>query len=343
MAGITAAVLTNAGGAHLDAYFTGLAASPEADGVVVADPSGAWEELAKKNLGDKLKSFERDHVKALATHKPALAVVTLEAVQSPPVIKAALEANCHVLAEKPSCVRSEDFAPLAQLADMKHRNIMLALANRLRGTVQAARKMLRGGQLGQLYGCEMHIIADHTRLTQPAYHKSWFADPARAGGGQLMWLGIHWIDLVMFLTGSKITETTGFTGIVGGEPIKAEDSAAMAVRFDNGMFGTITGGYYLDKGYHSHVKIWGSHGWLQLEPHSSVPFQWYSTKDSSPAIKKYEGSKESASYTPFVQACVRSCLNLEAPPITTAESLQALQTVFTCYRAAETGRVQKVS
>jgi predicted dehydrogenase len=288
MPGITVAVLTNTAGAHLDAYLAGLAATAEAEAVVVADPSGASEAAARKTLGDKLKSFSRDHKQTLADHQPAMALVTTEAVQAPPIIRAALEASCHVLCEKPSCVRAEDFEPLVQLADMKHRLLMLALANRLLGTVQAAKKLILSGQIGQLYGCELHIVADQTRLKSPAYHQSWFADRARAGGGHLMWLGIHWIDLIMFMTGSKIVEAAGFTGIVGGQPLKAEDSAAMALRFDNGTFGTMTSGYYLDRGYHSHIKIWGSHGWMQLEPHGGEPLQWYSTKDTPPHPPQFD-------------------------------------------------------
>jgi len=157
-----------------------------------------------------------------------------------------------------------------------------------------------------------------------------------------MWLGIHWIDLVMYMTGSKIVEAAGFTGIVGGQPLKAEDSAAMAVRFDNGSSGTITSGYYLDRGYHSHIKIWGSHGWIQLEPHGGEALQWYSTKDSPPQVKRYEGPVDQASYTPLVRACVRASQDLQPPPLTGAESLLALQTVFACYRSAETGRAQRV-
>ena len=343
MPGITVAVLTNVGGAHLEAYLAGLAAIEEVAAVVVADPSGASEASARKTLGAKLKSFEKDHAKALADHQPAMALVTMEAVQSPPVIKAALEANCHVLAEKPSCVRAEDFEPLVTLADMKHRHLMLALANRLLGTVQAAKKLIHSGQIGKIYGCELHIVADQTRLKSPTYHQSWFADRARSGGGHLMWLGIHWIDLVMFMTESKIVEAAGFTGIVGGQPLKAEDSAAMALRFDNGSFGTITSGYYLDRGYHSHIKIWGSHGWVQLEPHGGEPLQWYSTKDTPPQVQKHEGPAEQGSYTPLVRACVRAAQGLEPPTLTGAESLHALKTVFACYRAAETGRAQKVT
>lgn len=343
MPGITVAVLTNTAGAHLEAYLAGLSVTEEVEAVVVADPGGASEAAAKKTLGAKLKSFERDHGKALADHKPAMALVTLEAVQSPSVIQAALEANCHVLAEKPSCVRAEDFEPLARLADMKHRHLSLALANRLLGTVQAARKLIQSGQIGKLYGCELHIVADQTRLTKPAYHQSWFADKARAGGGHLIWLGIHWLDLAMFMTGSKVVEVAGFTGIVGGQPLKAEDSAAMALRFDNGSFGTMTSGYYLDKGYHSHIKIWGSHGWVQLDPHGGEPLQWYSTKDSPPQIKKYDGPAEQGSYTPLVKECVRAAMGMTPPPLTAAESLHVLKTVFACYRAAVTGHSQRVT
>ena len=158
-----------------------------------------------------------------------------------------------------------------------------------------------------------------------------------------MWLGIHWIDLVMHITDSKIVEAAGFTGIVGGQPLKSEDSAAMALRFDNGSFGTITSGYYLDRGYHSHIKIWGSHGWLQLEPHGGEALQWYSAKETPAKVQKHDGPAEEAGYTPLVRVCVRASLGLEPPPLTGAESLLALQTVFACYRAAETGRSQKVS
>ena len=342
MPGANVTVLTDAGGAHVGEYLKALAVSEEVESVIVADPSGSCEAAAKNTLGVKLKSFERDHAKALAAHHASLVLVTMEAVKAPPVIHAALEANCHVLAEKPSCVRGEDFEPLARLAEMKHRHLMLALANRMRGTVQAARKLIESGQIGKIYGCELHIIADQTRLKSPAYHKAWFADRTRAGGGHLIWLGIHWLDLIMHMTGSKIIEAAGFAGIVGGQPLKSEDSAAMALRFDNGTFGTITSGYYLDRGYHSHVKVWGSDGWLQLEPHGGEPLQRSSTKAAPAAVKKYEGVPDAVSYTPLVKACVRASLDLQPPPLTGAESLHVLKTVFACYRAAETGQSQKI-
>ena len=54
--------------------------------------------------------------------------------------------------------------------------------------------------IARIDGVEAHLIADQTRLTRPAYHESWYAKKARDGGGHLIWLGIHWLDLARFLT-----------------------------------------------------------------------------------------------------------------------------------------------
>ncbi len=341
---IKVGLITGAGGAHLSAYFSALAQTDEVASVALSDPSEQSLTSARNTLGGKLSNVYRDHARMLATEKPVMALVSLEAAKAPPVIAAALEAGCHVFAQKPACVRAEDFQKLATQADSKHLYLMLALANRINPPIIAARRLVHTGRIGKVYGLEMHLIADQTRLTRPAYHKTWFAQRTRAGGGHLSWLGIHWLDLAMFITGSKIAEVSGFAGNVGGQPIDIEDSAAIGLKFDNGTFGTLTSGYYLDRGYHSHIKIWGSQGWLHLEPMKDVPLQWYSTRNTPDSkTQQYEGPKEPKGYTPFVRAAVRACAGLQEPPVTADESLHVLQTVFSFYRAAQSGTSQRVS
>jgi len=188
--------------------------------------------------------------------EPQMAVVSLEAAAAPPAIEAALDAACHVFAEKPSCTRAADFEKLVRKAQQKHRHLMLALANRSHAPVREARRLVRAGKLGKVYGVEVHLVTDQTRLKNEEYRKSWFCSKARAGGGQLIWVGIHWLDLALYVTGLKVKQVAGFAGVVGGQPIDVEDSAALSLRFDNGSFGTMTSGYYLDKGYQSHVQVW---------------------------------------------------------------------------------------
>lgn len=343
---IKVGVITHDGGAHLSAYFAALAASDEVESVALADPSSLSTEAAKKALGDRLRGVHADVDKMLQQEKPVLALVSMEAALAPPMIERALDAGCHVFAEKPACVRIEDFDKLARKADSKHLHLMLALANRLNPPVREARRLIRSGAIGKLYGLEMHIIADQTRLASPTYAKNWFAQRARAGGGHLIWLGIHWLDLAMHITGAKIQEVAGFKGVVGGQPLDVEDSAAVAFRFDNGTFGTLTSGYYLDRGYHSHIKVWGSRGWLQLEPHGNhdIPLEWSSTDGAKAAtVQRYDGPKEPSGYTPFVQAAVRAAAGLQEPPITAADGLHVLKTIFAFYKAAETGQTQRIA
>ena len=341
---IKVAVATHAGGAHLGAYFSALAATKEIESIALADPSGRHNAAAKKALGDKLGATYDDVGKMLKAFQPTMTLVTMEAALAPPIIEAALERGSHVFAEKPSCVKAADFRKLKNLADAKHLHLMLAFANRLNPEVQRARQLIRDGDIGKIYGVDMHLIADQTRLTKPSYQKAWFTQKERSGGGHLIWLGIHWLDLATYLTGAKVQQVAGFTANVGGQPINVEDSAAVTMRYDSGALGTLTSGYYLDRGYHSHIKIWGSAGWLHLEQMKDKPLKWYSTRGKKKGeIQEFGGSKQPRGYTPFVQAAVRACAGLQETPISNADSLHAIETVYAMYDAAASGRTQTVT
>ena len=106
---IRVGVVTHAGGAHLSHYFAGLAAAQDCDSVVLSDPSGQSFESARKTLGNKLTATYAKLGEMLRSEKPRMALVTMEAVLASPAIDACLDAGCHVLAEKPSCVRAADF------------------------------------------------------------------------------------------------------------------------------------------------------------------------------------------------------------------------------------------
>jgi predicted dehydrogenase len=340
---IKVAVVTQADGAHLPDYFSSLAKIEEAESVALVDPSGKSVEAARKTLGAKLAEVHKDRDAMLRAFRPHLAIVSLEAAAAPAVIDAALEAGCHVFAEKPSCTRAADFQMLVRKAQTKHRHLMMAFANRSHAPVREARKIVQGGQLGKVYALEVHLITDQTRLKSADYRKSWFCQKARAGGGQLTWVGIHWLDLALFVTGLKVKQVTGFAGNVGGQPIDVEDSAALSMHFDNGCFGTMLSGYYLDRGYQSFVQVWGEHGWLKLRAVEEEPLEWYSSKDDkAPKIERFGYRKGARGYLPFMKECVRASAGLAPPPITPEEGLHVLRTIFAFYDAVRTGQTRKV-
>ena len=239
---ISAAMIAGAGGAHLNYYFESLALCEEVTTVHYCDPSGDSKALAQKLLGKKLTASYPDVASLFRKEKPELALISMEPGASPPVIDAALDAGCHVLAEKPGCLHLEDFEKLNRKAKAHNRELLLALGNRIDPAIIEAKRLVHEGTIGKIYGIEVHLIADHTRLTRPTYGKLWQAQKARAGGGHLIWLGIHWLDLATFITESPVRAVTAMTANIGGLPFDVEDSAVVTMQFANGSLGTMTSG-----------------------------------------------------------------------------------------------------
>jgi predicted dehydrogenase len=339
-------VVTEPGGAHLDLFVRALGACEGVDTVALCDPSGASFERSKKSLSSRAATARTfgDYREMLREQRPEIVVMTLEPVHTPPVIEAALEAGAHVLAEKPPCVRQADFERLVALAQAKKRHLMLAFATRVTPPARKARELVEQGYLGKLYGVSMTWIADQTRLRNPAYHKTWTAQKARAGGGQLIFHGVHYIDLIQYIAGSTVTRVSGFVRNVGGQPIDVEDAAVVALEFSSGMVGTLNTGYYLDKNYDNRITVWGSEGWLRFGfTSTSLPLEWYSTRSGAPkGVQTFSYSDEPDGYYILTREAVAAARGLAQAPMTGAECLAVMKAVFAAYRAAGTGVTQKV-
>ena len=337
---IRVGILTQENGPHLSAYLRALAKIDNIAGVGLSDESGATFEKARSTLGHKLTAF-RDHNKMLREFQPRTAIVCHSAYQAPPLIRMSLEANCHVLAEKPSCTRADDFEPLVNLAESRGLGLMLAFYMRVHPGAVQAKKLVRSGLIGKPYGAHLLVVADQTRLTRPSFHRSWLASREKAGGGQLIWLGIHYVDLIQHLVEDRIDRVSAITQNVGEQPIDTEDAVGVTFQFKKGMVGTYHGGYYLDRGYHLGLTLWGSKGWLRLDEDNS-PLEWYSTHPDAPnGIQSFPFTSTSP-YQRLVQASLDAARGLVPIPATGEECLHVLKAIFGAYKAAETGRTQKI-
>ncbi len=338
------ALLTEPGGPHLSIYIEQLGRNPAVKQVSVADSGGAVFADCQKQWQSRFGQVPtyRDYHDLLREQHPDLVVVCFASDHAPAPIEAALNAGSHVLAEKPACVRVEDFERLHNLAQAKGRQLMLALATRSNSLVIKARDLVHQGALGKLYGATAWFIADQARLQKAGYHKSWFASKEHAGGGHLIWLGIHYVDALQFITGQRIARVCGFTSNVGGQPMDVEDAASVALQFEGGMLGTLESGYFLDRSYNSLIRIWGAGGWLSADLISGGPLEWYLNSDKK--VQQFAPTFPATdSYLPFIQAVIESVRTGTPAPVTSAECLQALRAVFGLYDAAANGRTRTVA
>lgn len=342
---IKVGVITEPTGTHMSGYFKALATCSGIKQVVVAGTPGQDFQKAQELLGEQGRNLRpySDYREMLDKVRPQMALISTEAYHAPERIEAALNAGCHVLTEKPPCTGVSQFEKLFQIAESKGRHLMIALATRMNPLAAKARELVQAGTIGRLYGTTMTWIGDQTRLTKPAYQQSWLSSKKKAGGGKLIFHGIHYLDIIEHIAEDRIQEVCGFVKNVGGQPIEVEDAAVVALQFKKGMVGTLNTGYYLDKGNSNFISIWGSEGWLRFDLPSTNSLRWHSTIAGAPKeIQSFSVEKETDDYELMVQNAIDASRGVEKPFMTSAESLQAMKVVFAAYRSAETGKTQTV-
>lgn len=113
------------------------------------------------------------------------------------VAQFALSRGKHVLSEKPMALRVEEAREMKQSAERAGKVLMVAQNNRFRSETQLAKKWVTEAQLGHIY----HAKAGWVRRNGIPGWGSWFTAKDRAGGGPLIDVGVHVLDMALYLMG----------------------------------------------------------------------------------------------------------------------------------------------
>ncbi len=114
-----------------------------------------------------------------------------------PVAIAALEGGRHVLCEKPLARTGAEARTIVEAAVAAGRVLQVAFNHRARGDVQTLKRHIEGGVLGRIY----HVKANWLRRSGIPTLGSWFTSREMAGGGPLIDLGVHILDIALYLLG----------------------------------------------------------------------------------------------------------------------------------------------
>ena len=146
-----------------------------------------------------------------------------------PATIAALEAGKHVLCEKPPALNHAQARQMVETATRAGKLLAFALQRRFSPAVEALHEVVASGELGEVY----HARAVWTRAWGvPKGLGGWFTDPARAGGGALIDIGVHVLDMAWFLMGCPApTTVSGQVFNKFPEETRTDDSAFALVRF----------------------------------------------------------------------------------------------------------------
>ncbi len=123
------------------------------------------------------------------------------------VTGAAVAAGKHVLVEKPAARNAAELAPVAEAAHRASVTVKVGFNHRFHPALELAHKMFSAGEVGPL----LYIRARYGHGGRVGYDREWRADPAIAGGGEMLDQGVHLIDLARWFAGDFV-EVAGHVG-----------------------------------------------------------------------------------------------------------------------------------
>jgi len=219
-----------------------------------------------------VKDFYTDYREMIADDEiDAIDVCTPNYLHAPMVI-AALEAGKHVICEKPISTNAADARKMVEASKKSGKIFMMGFNNRFRGDTQLLKKCIEKGDLGEIYYAKTGWLR---RKGIPGIG-GWFTTKEQSGGGPLIDLGVHVLDLTLWLMGNpKPVYVMGSSYAKFGPDMArqqggtydVEDLATGMVKLENG--GTV----FVEASWHSHVErevtysqLVGTKGGAELDP-----------------------------------------------------------------------------
>jgi predicted dehydrogenase len=152
---------------------------------------------AAESLAERYGAMVCATVEELLATAPQVVVVATSHDRLAGFAERALMAGAHVLVEKPAGLSTAQIDRLIECRQSSGRLLKVGFNHRFHPAIARVIAEVRSGDHGEL----MHLRGRYGHGGRIGYDREWRADPARAGGGELVDQGMHLLDLVHWLAG----------------------------------------------------------------------------------------------------------------------------------------------
>jgi predicted dehydrogenase len=275
-----------------------------------------------------------------------------------PVAVAALDAGKHVLIEKPLARHTAEGQLMVDAAKRNGKILAVSFQRRTRHDVEIVRDQIASGALGRVYYAKAYWMR---RSGIPGLG-SWFTSKEAAGGGPLIDLGVHVLDMALYMLGNPVVTTVsaatyaeigtrGRGNWVGrrtsqgaGDPVnyEVEDLATAFLRFEDG--GTLlleaSWASFTEMDDDFGVQFFGSHGGARIHSKKYADVDTLdlfseigdTTTDSHPRLVSRPGHEE------IIRGFVTGILDGTPVSPDGEEGLDRVRLIEAIYTSAELGR-----
>lgn len=231
----------------------GMMLAENAEPVAVMDTDRSVAERVRKKYKAKY---------AFDNYRDLLALDCIDAVYiASPVFAhkeqaiAAAKAKKHILLEKPLGLTVAETEEIIEVCEKEGVRLGVGLMMRYHAYHQAIKEIIASGKIGTLVSMRAQFTCWY-----PKMEGAWRQDPALSGGGALMDMGIHCIDLLQYVSGLKAVECRGFAhNQTFG--YAADDSASVIMKMENGALAYVDSNFNIpDAAARCPLEFYGTKG-----------------------------------------------------------------------------------
>lgn len=261
----------------------------------------------------------------------------------------ALQASKHVFVEKPMAITLEEALQVQEVAKKVDRTFQVGLVRRFASNTVMAYDMIADGMLGDIY------YAKATHLRKAGNPGGWFAQKELSGGGPLIDLGIHLIDVCWCLMGRPNVQSVSsnmYEKLGNRQHVKSKMSyqSADAHAHENNIEDMVNGivrfendaSLVLDVSYSLHAKedqlqieLFGTKGGLVLEPELAFVTENQDTiLNSHPQMDHLSFQMEQA-FIGQMNAFVEKCLLQGKSDVPVEDGVAVMKIIDAIYESAK--------
>ena len=260
----------------------------------------------------------------------------------------AAENGKHVICEKP-LARSVDEAKAMVDAVERYGVISCYAENQVFfPQIMRAKEMIENGAIGRVFWVR-------SREAHFGPHSAWFWNPELAGGGVLMDMGCHSVEVARYMIGKKPVEANAWSATLVHDT-KAEDNSVALVRYEGGELGQAENSWAAHGGLDLRFEIYGSDGAIFVDTTRETGIRVFTVAPEEKVgyvVEKAEAKRgwmypiwrehELYGYLPELQHFI-SCIGKGEKPRETFRDGYIVNCILdACYRSIKTGRWEKIT
>lgn len=240
----------------------------------------------------------------------------------------------HVLCEKPMALDAGQCRDMIEQCRKNGVHLSVVYYRRFYPKILKIKEMLDKGCIGKAIYARAQFSEIVT--SEDIRKKSWLVEPEMSGGGPLMDMGSHMIDLLCFCLGRPVS-VTAFTDKINIK-YKVEDTSTLIIRFQSGCHGVINSSFSVSGS--PQVEIFGTKGRLTME---SVDDDAMKLIDNSNNVTRFSLPRSANANIPIIEDFAEAVEQRRSPRITGEEGMLASIVIDAAYRSSRSGKSMELA